>query len=66
MGDVTDFPNFMGAVIDEHAFASIGRYIDGVRNRADAKILAGGGTDDTGRLVHRAHGGPGDAPGSAG
>jgi 1-pyrroline-5-carboxylate dehydrogenase len=45
MGDVADFTNFMGAVIDAHAFASIGRYIDGVRNSADAKILAGGGTD---------------------
>jgi 1-pyrroline-5-carboxylate dehydrogenase len=45
MGDVADFTNFMGAVIDEHAFTSIGRYIDGVRNASDAKILAGGGTD---------------------
>jgi 1-pyrroline-5-carboxylate dehydrogenase len=45
MGDVADFTNFMGAVIDEHAFESIRRYIDGVRNSADAKILAGGGTD---------------------
>jgi 1-pyrroline-5-carboxylate dehydrogenase len=45
MGDVADFTNFMGAVIDEHAFASIGRYLDGVRTGADAKILAGGGTD---------------------
>ncbi len=45
MGDPADFTNFMGAVIDEHAFASIRRYIDGVRNSRDAKILAGGGTD---------------------
>jgi 1-pyrroline-5-carboxylate dehydrogenase len=45
MGDVADFTNFMGAVIDEHAFASIRRYLDGVRHSGDAKILAGGGTD---------------------
>jgi 1-pyrroline-5-carboxylate dehydrogenase len=45
MGDVADFTSFMGAVIDEHAFASIRRYIEGVRNSPDAKILAGGGTD---------------------
>jgi 1-pyrroline-5-carboxylate dehydrogenase len=46
MGDVADFTNFMGAVIDGHAFASIRRYIDGVRGSRDAKLLAGGGTDD--------------------
>jgi len=45
MGDPADFTNFMGAVIDEHAFASIRRYIDGARDSRDAKILAGGGTD---------------------
>ena len=45
MGDVADFTNFMGAVIDEHAFETIRRYIDGARRSPDAKILAGGGTD---------------------
>jgi 1-pyrroline-5-carboxylate dehydrogenase len=45
MGDVADFTNFMGAVIDEHAFESIRRYIEGARGSRDAKILAGGGTD---------------------
>jgi len=45
MGDVADFTNFMGAVIDEHAFETIRGYIDGVRRSPDAKILAGGGTD---------------------
>ena len=28
MGDVRDFRNFMGAVIDERAFKKIGGYID--------------------------------------
>ena len=45
MGDIADYTNFMGAVIDEHAFESIGRYVDGVRHSSDAKILAGGGLD---------------------
>jgi 1-pyrroline-5-carboxylate dehydrogenase len=45
MGDVADFTNFMGAVIDEHAFASIQGYLDGVRDSRDATILAGGGAD---------------------
>src|SRR5581483_10084507 len=45
MGDVADFTNFMGAVIDEHAFASITRHLDGVRHAPDAKILYGGGAD---------------------
>jgi 1-pyrroline-5-carboxylate dehydrogenase len=45
VGDVTDFANFMGAVIDARAFASIQGYIDGVRNAAGAKLLAGGGCD---------------------
>jgi 1-pyrroline-5-carboxylate dehydrogenase len=45
VGDVTDFTSFMGAVIDEGAFDSIRRYLDGVRDSRDAKILAGGGAD---------------------
>jgi 1-pyrroline-5-carboxylate dehydrogenase len=45
MGDVADFTNFMGAVIDEPAFTSIRGYIDGARGSQHAKILAGGGTD---------------------
>ncbi len=46
-GDVTDFRNFMGAVIDRHAFDNIKGYIDRARKaRGKAKILAGGGCDD--------------------
>ena len=43
MGDVRDFRNFMGAVIDERAFTKISGYIDGARK--DAAILAGGQCD---------------------
>jgi 1-pyrroline-5-carboxylate dehydrogenase len=40
MGDVTDFRNFMGAVIDKKAFTKIGEYLD--HGRANARILSGG------------------------
>jgi 1-pyrroline-5-carboxylate dehydrogenase len=46
MGDITDFGNFMGAVIDRGAYDSIAAYIDGARRDADAEILVGGGCDD--------------------
>ncbi|MFQ5704898.1 MAG: L-glutamate gamma-semialdehyde dehydrogenase [Gemmatimonadales bacterium] len=47
MGDVTDFRNFLGAVIDANAFRKISGYIDEVRNSSDAEIIAGGDTDDS-------------------
>jgi 1-pyrroline-5-carboxylate dehydrogenase len=40
MGDVQDFRNFMGAVIDERAFKKIGEYVEHARSKA--KIVAGG------------------------
>src|SRR5690349_10874332 len=40
MGDVTDFTNFMGAVIDQRSFAKISGYLDDAKQ--NAKILAGG------------------------
>ena len=40
VGDVTDFRNFMGAVIDKKAFTKIGGYLDDAKR--NAKILAGG------------------------
>ena len=40
VGDVRDFRNFMGAVIDRKAFAKISEYLDDAR--ANAKILHGG------------------------
>ncbi len=48
MGDVTDFRTFMGAVIDRAAFQSIKGYIDRARKaRKEARILCGGGCDDS-------------------
>jgi 1-pyrroline-5-carboxylate dehydrogenase len=46
-GDVRDFTNFCGAVIDKRAFDRIGAYIDLVRNSRDARILIGGERDDS-------------------
>ena len=42
MGDVRDFRNFMGAVIDEKAFRKIGEYIGDAKQ--NARIIAGGVT----------------------
>jgi 1-pyrroline-5-carboxylate dehydrogenase len=44
MGDIQDFRNFMGAVIDERAFRKIRGYLDEARR--SARIVAGGGCDD--------------------
>ncbi len=43
MGDISDFRNFMGAVIDRKAFDKIGGYIEDARQ--NATILAGGTAD---------------------
>ena len=40
MGDVADFRNFMGAVIDKKAFTSISAYLDDANK--NAKVVAGG------------------------
>ncbi len=45
MGDICDFRNFMGAVIDQRAFDRIKGYIDYARQHAT--IVAGGGCDAT-------------------
>ena len=51
VGDVTDFRNFMGAVIDKKAFTRISAYIDDAKQ--NAKILAGGKVDGKhGYFVH--------------
>jgi 1-pyrroline-5-carboxylate dehydrogenase len=50
MGDVRDFRNFMGAVIDKRAFDKITGYIDDARR--NARIIAGGTSDaSTGYFV---------------
>jgi 1-pyrroline-5-carboxylate dehydrogenase len=46
MGDVSDFTNFMGAVIDGKSFATQQEAIAEAR-AAGAEIVAGGGTDDS-------------------
>ena len=47
MGDVTDFHNFMGAVIDDRSFAKLSAVIDRVRGEEGVEIAAGGMADDT-------------------
>jgi 1-pyrroline-5-carboxylate dehydrogenase len=47
MGDVTDFTNFMNAVIDKAAFTTITEYIDFAKDSNEAEIIAGGGYDDS-------------------
>jgi len=47
MGDVTDFTNFMGAVIDRNAHTQIERSIDIARRSPHAEVLTGGLCDDS-------------------
>lgn len=47
MGDIEDFTNFMGAVIDKGAFNSIKSYIDYAGSSKDAEIITGGKCDDS-------------------
>jgi 1-pyrroline-5-carboxylate dehydrogenase len=47
MGDVTDFGNFMGAVIDAKAQREHAEAIELARNASEAEIIVGGGVDDS-------------------
>jgi 1-pyrroline-5-carboxylate dehydrogenase len=48
MGDVSDFSNFMGAVIDAKSFARQREAIDlAVKDSGTRSVLVGGGTDDS-------------------
>jgi 1-pyrroline-5-carboxylate dehydrogenase len=47
VGDVSDFGNFMGAVIDASSFATQRDAIEEARSHADTEIVVGGGTDDS-------------------
>jgi 1-pyrroline-5-carboxylate dehydrogenase len=47
MGDVADFRNFMGAVIDKNSYKKLSGYIEQTKASADAQILAGGECDDS-------------------
>jgi 1-pyrroline-5-carboxylate dehydrogenase len=51
VGDVADFSNFMGAVIDKAAFESITGYIEHAKNSADAEVLCGGYDGSAGWFV---------------
>ncbi|MBF0241853.1 MAG: L-glutamate gamma-semialdehyde dehydrogenase [Desulfamplus sp.] len=42
VGDVEDFTNYMGAVIDQNSFNNIKSYIDYAKESSEAKIIAGG------------------------
>ena len=46
-GDIEDFGNFMGTVIDRAAFERIGDFVERARAAPEASILAGGGSDDS-------------------
>jgi 1-pyrroline-5-carboxylate dehydrogenase len=46
MGEVEDFRNFMGALIDREAFERVRRYVEFARSSSQAKVLAGGRCDD--------------------
>jgi 1-pyrroline-5-carboxylate dehydrogenase len=47
VGDVADFRNFMGAVIDRRAFTRLKDHIEAAKRDPGVKVLAGGGTDDS-------------------
>ena len=47
MGDVADFSNFMGAVIDSSSFKTQKDAIDEARASGKAEVVAGGGYDDS-------------------
>ena len=47
MGDVTNFSNFMGAVIDQRSFDRLSGVLERVRREAGVEVLAGGTADDS-------------------
>ena len=47
IGDVADFRNFMGAVIDRASFKKLSGSIEEARRSEDAQIIAGGEVDDS-------------------
>ena len=47
MGDVTDFSNFMGAVIDDRAFAKHKKAIARAKRTNKLNVIAGGQVDDS-------------------
>jgi 1-pyrroline-5-carboxylate dehydrogenase len=52
VGDVSDFSNFMGAVIDEKSFDKLMSYIERAKKSSDAKVIHGGkGDKSTGFFI---------------
>jgi len=47
VGDVSDFENFMGAVIDEKSLETQRRAIEEARSHPETEVVVGGGVDDT-------------------
>jgi len=47
IGDISDFRNFMGAVIDARAFQKISGYVQEAKNSSDAELVVGGQIDDS-------------------
>jgi 1-pyrroline-5-carboxylate dehydrogenase len=47
MGDITDFGNFMGAVIDDRAFEKHANALAEAHNDSDLEVVAGGEADDS-------------------
>ena len=47
MGDVEDYTNFMGAVIDQPSFDKLSMFIDNAKKDTETEIIAGGGHDDS-------------------
>jgi 1-pyrroline-5-carboxylate dehydrogenase len=47
MGDIEDFTNFVGAVIDERSFNKIKSYIDNAKADSSCKVIAGGQCDSS-------------------
>ena len=47
VGDVTDFDNFMGAVIDRRSFDKLNGVLTAARSDSSLEVVAGGTADDT-------------------
>lgn len=52
IGDITDFRNLMGAVIDASAFKTNKEYIDYAKASEDAEVICGGYDDSKGYFIY--------------
>lgn len=51
-GDIADFTNFLGAVIDKRAFDEVTRFIDEAHASPDAEVLCGSYDDSKGWFIY--------------